>query len=329
MAHSPSLFANEMPPDLIHYERSSPHPISVLTGGPYTPTSAYELIKLELDHFTQECLDTRGALPLDSDLQRDGCCVILGADMLSSAPASSAPSWLRDIFLSSGRSREARLLPVQSFTKTRLSQLMINGKESIFDGCGLELELCRLVAMRGGADMDDYQLREEAAGILSYAESFSPKPSKFFADFILRQIWGSGEWIELFRERRRALFSGQQEGEIAGGDVALEQHMARHDALGLEDHASFSAAVLDMAPQHRNDTSDALQAPPPSASPEATWLQRDVKAPILLNDYRGYTQLASGLARFVATTMSPNNPNRRVPNDEELQYQARWLWYNE
>ncbi|KAL7627739.1 hypothetical protein AAE478_001934 [Parahypoxylon ruwenzoriense] len=51
--------------------------------------------------------------------------------------------------------------------------------------------------------------------------------------------------------------------------------------------------------------------------------------PYFLNDANCYRRLAEGLTRFVKSTMSPNNPNRHVPTDEEIQYQARWLVYDD
>ncbi|KAI5463136.1 hypothetical protein BGZ63DRAFT_412802 [Mariannaea sp. PMI_226] len=48
-----------------------------------------------------------------------------------------------------------------------------------------------------------------------------------------------------------------------------------------------------------------------------------------LNDANCYRRLAKELARWVATTMSPNNPSQHVPTDAELQYQARWILYDD
>lgn len=42
-----------------------------------------------------------------------------------------------------------------------------------------------------------------------------------------------------------------------------------------------------------------------------------------------YRHVTKELSRFVAVTMSPNNPNQHVPSDEELQHQARWVLYDE
>jgi Tc5 transposase-like DNA-binding protein len=48
-----------------------------------------------------------------------------------------------------------------------------------------------------------------------------------------------------------------------------------------------------------------------------------------LNDANCYRRLALELKRYVASAMSPNNPNQHIPSDEELQHQARWILYDE
>ncbi|KAK4236924.1 hypothetical protein C8A03DRAFT_16478 [Achaetomium macrosporum] len=48
-----------------------------------------------------------------------------------------------------------------------------------------------------------------------------------------------------------------------------------------------------------------------------------------LNDASCYKRLERELKKYVASTMSPNNPNCHVPSDEELQHQARWIVYED
>ncbi|KAK4193892.1 pah6 homeobox protein encoded by the pah6 protein [Podospora australis] len=49
----------------------------------------------------------------------------------------------------------------------------------------------------------------------------------------------------------------------------------------------------------------------------------------LLGDVNCYQRLARELKKYVASAMSPNNPNQHVPSDEELQHQARWIIYED
>ncbi|ORY58101.1 uncharacterized protein BCR38DRAFT_353751 [Pseudomassariella vexata] len=51
--------------------------------------------------------------------------------------------------------------------------------------------------------------------------------------------------------------------------------------------------------------------------------------PFFLSDTNCYRRLARGLSRFVASTMSANNPNRHIPTDEEIQHQARWVVHDD
>jgi len=69
--------------------------------------------------------------------------------------------------------------------------------------------------------------------------------------------------------------------------------------------------------------------PLPTTNAANSQINRALEMKFLLNDHNSYSRLAAALARFVRTTMSPNNPNRHVPTDSELRYQARWMWYDE
>lgn len=48
-----------------------------------------------------------------------------------------------------------------------------------------------------------------------------------------------------------------------------------------------------------------------------------------LNDANCYLRLAKELRRWVRSAISAKNPNQHVPTDEELQYQAGWIFYDD
>lgn len=50
---------------------------------------------------------------------------------------------------------------------------------------------------------------------------------------------------------------------------------------------------------------------------------------LFLNGSGNYRHIVRELARYVASCMSPNNPARHTPTDEELRHQARWILYDE
>ncbi|OHE97569.1 hypothetical protein CORC01_07184 [Colletotrichum orchidophilum] len=51
--------------------------------------------------------------------------------------------------------------------------------------------------------------------------------------------------------------------------------------------------------------------------------------PFFLNDPNRYARLAGELSRFVASTISPRNPNMHIPSDDELRYHARWVIFED
>ncbi|RGP60985.1 hypothetical protein FSPOR_10298 [Fusarium sporotrichioides] len=162
---------NAMPPYLIHHERNSPLPFAATKGPADTPTSAYELIKLELEYYMSN--RHQHDMP-DSELHFEACSVILGAEVISINPASSSPSWLWDIFMSSADiANQARLRPTKQLAESRLSQLKINGKGNIFENCELEAALQQYMAahISMGHFPSDSELQQEACNVLSRTET--------------------------------------------------------------------------------------------------------------------------------------------------------------
>ncbi|KAF7556967.1 hypothetical protein G7Z17_g1036 [Cylindrodendrum hubeiense] len=77
------------------------------------------------------------------------------------------------------------------------------------------------------------------------------------------------------------------------------------------------ATILER--QHELELESNLSSPSP-------WLTNDQ---IYVNDIRLHWWLARELRRWVATIMSPNNPNRHRPTDEEIRHQARCILYDD
>jgi hypothetical protein len=63
------------------------------------------------------------------------------------------------------------------------------------------------------------------------------------------------------------------------------------------------------------------------SEPPATYNMHQCR--MFVNGPGAIRQLVRGLGRFVTSAMSPNNPNRHVPTDEEIRHQARWILYDE
>lgn len=354
--------------DLIHYEKNSPLPFSALAGPADTPSSAYELIKLEWEYYMRDYHDTHAEDLSDEKMQYEACLIIFGAEAISEDHPHSAPSWLRDVLMANNDiAEQARIQPMNQLTKSRMSPLKINGKKNIFEGCELEASLCRYISMHIslGLELSDHDLQQEACHAISRLETPSPNPSKRFMEFLVRLIWDSTEWLGPLRER---------------GWFHSEREMA-DECLHLLDMAqldSFMGQAYPIDPKHDpfrtfipsepnliagleqsetpqlptsllwNPTLETAQPsmqpfaelPPSRSAPavgESTFnffhLNPSVNStsvtPFFLNDNNSYRRLTRELSRFVVSCMSRNNPNCHVPSDEELKYQARWILYDE
>ncbi|RMJ14881.1 hypothetical protein CDV36_005447 [Fusarium kuroshium] len=99
----------------------------------------------------------------------------------------------------------------------------------------------------------------------------------------------------------------------------LAKFKSRHMTDPNNQPNTFTSGCLhhsdDTHGSHQNINSDGAN----------TWM----KTSFLLNGDCYYRWIARELARWVAMTMSPNNPNQHVPTDEEIQHHARWILYND
>ncbi|KAJ6033814.1 hypothetical protein N7444_011585 [Penicillium canescens] len=376
--HVLEMVENAMPPYLIYHEQISPLPFSAVEGPTETPTSAYELLKVELEYYMQNQFDTEGSLPSDPELQYEACSIILAAELSSPVPAQRAPSWLRDVFMSSDETtKRARLRPVNH---------------------------CKMRTL--GLVLSDSEIQEEACNAISRADTGSLNGSKRFMDFMVRLIWSSMNWITLLLERAwQQAVDGMHKANqhsiptvpdldrgpldlpitgCSGGTGAIENPMYPASApngtratmgeilelptlptdafLGTaHDSGSIEILISDLSPQVTSQTSllgtadvaSGFDVVPNSAFnsgvarllgstdsitmkrlPDPVYTTLNTQQPTRAslgrvhfhNGGNSYWALVKDLSRFVKRTMSIHNPDRHVPTDDEIKYQARWIW---
>ncbi|KAI8402335.1 hypothetical protein FOFC_17643 [Fusarium oxysporum] len=297
------MVENHMPPYLIDYERNSPLPFSTQQGAPYSSTSAFELLQLELDYFYANYTDINHSIPSDETLHFEACCIIFGAEMNYQHP-STATSWLRDLIMGTQDIvNKARMTPMKSAARSRFSELKIHSKKDIFEDCKLETSLRQYVDMLQllNLEIGDVELQKEACSIINHMPDASP----MFSQLLIGLVYGSTSWLASFRERvglppSEVVSSNTQEGLVppllsSGGLPAISSNDHKH-----------------------------WRPPSGSNSPPISLGQKIVS----LNDGNMYRGLTRDLTRYVARTISPLNPTSHIPTDEELQYQARWIMYD-
>ncbi|OIW31991.1 hypothetical protein CONLIGDRAFT_612267 [Coniochaeta ligniaria NRRL 30616] len=396
------MVENSIPPYLIHDERKSPLPYEATRGPPESPATAYELLKGELLFYLWNFQETSDKMPTDEQLQLEACRIIYGADVLSTK--GHAPSWLRDLLLSSEHlARQAKLAPIRRQQESRVYVLKINGKDNIFEEDPMERQLHEYVKSRNllGLTALDSELQVEACNILGRAEESSSNASDEIANFLLRLVFRSTDWLAGFRQRAslprsedimdvnlrskdpttidstihnysrlEAELSAFAKSKISIGVVPSDADLQRQARLIIyefddgwnqtaADNADWLAGFkqrhlhpsIASTPANKSllpievpcsyhldqifntaGPSTALTntatAPTPATSSTGSTLA-PVKLPaFFLNDANCFRRLARELSRWVASTMSPNNPSCHVPTDEELQHQARWILYD-
>lgn len=296
---------------MIHYERNSPWPFTTQQGPPETPVSAYELIKLELDYWTIHA-KAENDLPSNEELQFESCCIILGSEILSRQPDEPGPSWLRDLLMSSqDMVKLARVRPTTTSLRTRITQLAIHGKRDIFEHCAAEAQLQKFVssAVAQGSVITDAELQSEASRIVSSMEMSSSKPWSMFTRFLNDLIFGSSQWLLPFRVRAN-LMSGD-----SLWNTANVSQTADSDTSANGSH-QITSELPQMICKQVNDGHNVA----PVSSNAAAYFQDDSNC---------YRRLTRELSRYVSSTLSPRNPTRHKPTDEELQHQARWIMFDE
>ncbi|RYP26272.1 hypothetical protein DL767_008122 [Monosporascus sp. MG133] len=404
------MVENSIPPYMIHDERQTPLPYMASHNAPWTPSNAYELLKVELQYWISNRINDTGNPPTDAEIQYEACRVIFSADVLSRSPSGIESSWLRDLVMSSDEvTGSAMYRPIRNSAEGCMSALRINGKNNIFEDCPLERQLHEYVKAREllGLTAMDQELQVEACRIIGRTEESSSNPSDQVANWLLRLIHNSPKWLEGFRQRAHLPRSedivdvdkrskdaktidstiynySRLERELAEflqaqrslgtepTDAAL-QRQARVIIYDIDDEwnqtaaddrewlshfrqrhpplegplASTSSGPLtgDTAtPSLQRGSQSSIQGPDTTSSPLGSGSSNtehlggsefsntrstQMKLGALFNDANCYRRLARCLSRFVASTMSANNPNRHVPTDEELRHQARWIVYDD
>lgn len=271
-------------------------------------------------------------MPPDPELHFEACSVILGAEISSPNQASLSPSWLWDLFMSAAEiANQAKLRPTKQLAEGRLSQLKINGKGNIFENCELEAALQQYMTAHTsmGHFPTDSELQQEACNVLNRTETASSHPSRRFLDFLMRLVWSSTVWLEPFRQRAETLVA------LANESVNDSYFLWGQTDTAVPLDASMELDMLQPWVENRSLSPEGVPEIPAismHSTPESRALIRDkvrTQTPFFINDNNSYRRLKRELSRFVMTTMSPNNPNRHIPSDDELKYQARWILYDE
>lgn len=260
-----------------------------------------------------------GMTATDEELQVEACNIIGRMEESSVLPSEDIANFLlrlilgNSTWLSSFRER-ADLPPTER-------SLELKGKgaaeSSIYSFSQLENELAEFVQEHRATmsiDPSDADLRKHARRVVHKCQDSWKETAADNAD-----------WLGAFKQRQN--FQQQhsmQRLSNPNDDFSFLNDNSLLPVVGMDDQmAGFGKATSPV------DTtiSPTLFTSTNSPIPMSRGLFSDRM--FLMNGSTCYRRLARELGRFVTKSMSPNNPNRHIPTDDELQYQARWILYDE
>ncbi|KAK7403098.1 hypothetical protein QQX98_011163 [Neonectria punicea] len=248
-------------PNFIHTERTAPLPFEGSRAPAETPRSAFELIKLELAYFMQNQFDKNARMPTKEEMQLEACRIMLASETAYRQDANQLEtptpfSWLHDLIMSDDEIvQKAKLSPIRSPAESRLYSLKINGKNSLFEECPFEAQLHDFVQSRhlSGLTITQNELKEETCYIIGRIEEVSTTPSDFIANWLVKLIHSSQDWLSRFRQRAGISVVGEFENQECNVDVSIRDYtnLERGMAKYLDTQRTIGIEPTDQDLRHQ------------------------------------------------------------------------------
>ena len=252
-----------------------------------------------------------GSAVTDGELQQEACRIIQHMENNSASPTDIPATWLLELarsstnWLSAFRQRNglARTdsLPVlqPSVADPSMIDLILHNYNELERRLTEHVEI-----LRGhGIEPDDANLRQQALRLINEFENDEWKEAAA----------KNHSWLARFKRRHLPWSSSYSPPETPGSSSTGHNQPQK----GVVSSSGFTDS--NPGPVSK------FGGPDPAIKPVI-----NAKSGFyFLNDPNYDRWVARELARWVAATMSPHNPNRHVPTDEELQHQARWIMYEE
>lgn len=269
-----------------------------------------------MEHQLNEFVKARTLLGLntmDYELQVEACNIVGRMEEKSIMPSEDVanfvlrliykdPSWMSGF-------RQRAGLPTPNEALDPKGQSAVNS--TIHNYSQLEIELAEFTRNQRalGSSPTDDELRSHARCVVYKC---SQSQNETAAD--------NTAWLDAFKQRHLQAETSQTSPSNSNSPThTLEPLMPGPNTT------RSSAAGPTFSPFSGSGTN----SPANAHCPESSLMCGMKRSQLFLNGSGNYRQLVRELARHVASSMSPNNPNRHVPTDEEIRHQARWILYDE
>lgn len=254
-----------------------------------------------------------GLTTMDYELQVEACNIIGRMEEKSIVPSEDVANFMlrliyKDSLWMSGFRQRADI-PVPDMTLGLKDQSAVNS--TIYNYSQLEIELAEFTRNQRalGSSPTDDDLRSHARCVV---HKCSKSQNETAAD--------NKAWLDAFKQRHLRTETSQASPSNSNSPSNTLEPLIH----GLNTTRA-SASGSGFSPFTGSGTNSPANAHYHESSP----LSGAKRSQLFMNGSGNYRQLVRELARYVASAMSPNNPNRHVPTDEEIRHQARWVLYDE
>lgn len=245
-----------------------------------------------------------GLTVTDAELQDEACHLIRCLEKTAQVSSEFTANW----FVRLIRSSTAWLTDFRRRVYLPLSEAFVRPKPCPTNSNKLSSAIFGNNALKIG--LSDYLDAQRALGLEPSNEELGREARKLISDSDGRDHSAAEDfdWLTAFRQ------------------LHSQRKMSTKEAPLLDLSASTTQSI--------QQTGSSDQAMEESDSQDSHFMrsagtfENMMKKTFFLNDSNCYRRLAQDLTRFVKSSMAPNNPNRHVPTDAEIQHQARWILFD-
>lgn len=256
-----------------------------------------------------------GLTTTDYELQVEACNIVGRMEEKSVKPSEDVANFVllliynNTLWTSGFRQRAG--LPVPEGIMDLKDQSATN--YTIYNYSQLEVELAEFTRNQRalGSSPTDDELRNHARCVVHKC-SKSQTPAETAAD--------NKAWLDAFKQRHLETGTSQPSQSNSDSPVTTLESL-----IADVNNIRAGAVGSGFSPFTGSGTNGPANAQHPE-SPATYGMDRNSR---FSNASKNYHQLVRELARYVASAVSPNHPNRHVPTDEEIRHQARWILYDD
>lgn len=254
-----------------------------------------------------------GLTTSDYELQVEACNIVGRMEEKSIMPSEDVANFIlrliyKDASWMSGFRQRAGI-PAPDGTLDLNDQSAANS--TIYNYSQLEVELAEFTRNQRalGTSPTDDELRNHARCVV---HKCSKSQNETAAD--------NKAWLDAFKQRHLRIETNQASPSNSNSPAHTLEPLVSGPNTTRASVASSSFSPF---------TGSGTNSPANAHYPESPATYGTSRGQLFLNGSNNYRQLVRELTRFVASAMSPNNPNRHIPTDEEIRHQARWVLYDE